>query len=180
VINTAIFGVETILFIRHGEKPIDGLGQLSCKGINRSLFLPNVILNKFGTPDLLVAPNPVIQKEDRGIFYNYLRPLATLEPLAIKTSQNIDLSCGYNDIDCIANLLLENKYNDKVVLVVWEHHNIDDIIKKIASNKGVTLNIPNWESDDFDTIYVIKLGKNFINFNVDIEGLNQQNADCSF
>lgn len=35
---------ENIIFIRHAEKPSDGLGQLSCKGLNRSLALPNVII----------------------------------------------------------------------------------------------------------------------------------------
>lgn len=171
---------ETIIFIRHAEKPSNGLGQLSCKGMNRALALPNIIIKKFGIPDYLIAPNPTIKKEDKGTLYNYLRPLATLEPLAIKTAQNIDLSCGYNQIDCIANLLLENKYNNKVVLVAWEHHNINDIVKKIASNKGITLNIPNWESNDFDTIYVMKLGEYSINFNIANESLNNQNTDCSF
>ena len=30
-------GGETIVMLRHGEKPAGGLGQLSCKGLNRAL-----------------------------------------------------------------------------------------------------------------------------------------------
>lgn len=179
-INTTLFGVETILFIRHGEKPIDGLGQLSCKGMNRSLSLPNVIFNKFATPDFLIAPNPVIQKEDKGVSYNYLRPLATLEPLAIKTSKNINLTCGYNEIECVASLLLSQEYDNKTVLVSWEHHTVKGIIKKIAEIKNTNLPIPDWENDDFDTIYVLTIDKKGIDFRVDKQGLNDQNADCNF
>ena len=29
--------VETLICIRHGEKPATGLGQLSCQGLNRAL-----------------------------------------------------------------------------------------------------------------------------------------------
>ena len=42
--------VETIVCIRHGEKPPGGLGQLTCQGLNRALALPKVLLGKFGTP----------------------------------------------------------------------------------------------------------------------------------
>lgn len=179
-IHTTVFATETILFIRHAEKPGEGLGQLSCKGFDRSISLPNVILKKFGEPDYLVAPNPTIQKLDKGISYNYLRPLATLEPFAIKISKNINLTCGYDDINCISNLLLENKYENKIILVAWEHHNIEDIVKKIALTKGVTLNIPNWDSDDFDTIYVLKMTKNSLGLTLDKEGLENQNEKCNF
>jgi hypothetical protein len=40
--------VETIVGIRHGEKPLLGLGQLTCKGLNRALALSQVLLEKFG------------------------------------------------------------------------------------------------------------------------------------
>ena len=30
---------QTIVFLRHGEKPASGLGQLTCQGLNRSLAL---------------------------------------------------------------------------------------------------------------------------------------------
>ncbi|HKN29694.1 MAG TPA: hypothetical protein VJY34_18125, partial [Roseiarcus sp.] len=41
---------ETIVFVRHGEKPAAGLGQLDCRGLNRSLELPAVINAMFGKP----------------------------------------------------------------------------------------------------------------------------------
>src|SRR5580692_7372024 len=51
--------LETIVCIRHGEKPPGGLGQLNCRGLNRALALPDVLLKKFGTPQFIFAPNPM-------------------------------------------------------------------------------------------------------------------------
>jgi hypothetical protein len=42
--------VETIVLVRHGEKPDKGLGQLDCQGLNRALALPPVIAKTFGRP----------------------------------------------------------------------------------------------------------------------------------
>ena len=68
----------TIVFVRHGEKPERGLGQLSCQGLNRALALPAVIAKYFDRLDAIFAPNPSHPKEDAGELYDYVRPLATL------------------------------------------------------------------------------------------------------
>ncbi|HMF59499.1 MAG TPA: hypothetical protein VK595_03970, partial [Vicinamibacterales bacterium] len=52
---------QTIVFMRHGEKPSGGLGQLTCQGFNRALELPTVLVAKFGKPDYLYAPSPAVQ-----------------------------------------------------------------------------------------------------------------------
>jgi hypothetical protein len=70
---------ERIVFVRHGEKPRDGLGQLNCRGLNRALALPAFIAAQFGKPDAIFAPNPADQKNDNGKPYDYVRPLITIE-----------------------------------------------------------------------------------------------------
>ena len=50
--------VQTIVFIRHGEKPDGGFGQLTCQGLNRALALAPTIARSFGKPDAIFAPNP--------------------------------------------------------------------------------------------------------------------------
>ena len=75
---------ETIVFLRHGEKPTGGYGQLTCQGFNRSLKLPAVLLAKFGTPSILYAPSPAVKITDSAGSFYYDRPLATLEPLAVR------------------------------------------------------------------------------------------------
>jgi hypothetical protein len=54
---------ETLVCFRHGEKPPGGLGQLTCRGLNRALALPKVLLPRYGTPRFIFAPNPA-QKVD--------------------------------------------------------------------------------------------------------------------
>ena len=49
---------QTIVAIRHAEKPPTSLGQLTCKGLNRALALPNVLIPRFGKPDRIYAPDP--------------------------------------------------------------------------------------------------------------------------
>jgi hypothetical protein len=56
----------TIVIVRHGEKPAQGLGQLSCRGLNRSLALAPVLLSRYGTPVAIYAPNPAVKKADKG------------------------------------------------------------------------------------------------------------------
>ena len=75
--------VETIVLVRHGEKPDKGLGQLDCQGLNRALALTPVIAKTFGRPSAIFAPDPSRQKQDDGASYDYVRPLATIEPTAI-------------------------------------------------------------------------------------------------
>jgi hypothetical protein len=55
---------ETIVLLRHGEKPAGGLGQLTCKGLNRALALPSVLIGRFGKPGYIYAPNPSMQVND--------------------------------------------------------------------------------------------------------------------
>lgn len=167
---------ENIIFIRHAEKPSDGLGQLSCKGLNRSLALPSVIISRFGIPDTLYAPNPTVQKADHGVKFNYIRPMATIEPLAIKTSKNIDLTCGFNDIDCISKLLVSPENSNRTILVAWEHHLIKQIISKISASKN--LYIPEWDNNDFDSIYVLRIEGNEMKLEFQSQGLNGQQEEC--
>ena len=82
----------TIVFVRHGEKPERGLGQLSCQGLNRALALPAVIAKYFDRVDAIFAPNPSHPKEDAGELYDYIRPLATIEPTAIWFGLPVDVS----------------------------------------------------------------------------------------
>jgi hypothetical protein len=150
--------VETIVFIRHGEKPDGGLGQLTCQGLNRALALPAVIARMFGRPDAIFAPNPSIQKRDEGKPYYYVRPLATVEPTAIAFGLPVDVSIGAFDTDGLRTALEDPAYRTKVILVAWEHHEIETIARTLlASHGGDASTIPSWEGDDFDSIYVVKI-----------------------
>src|ERR1017187_8769085 len=92
--NPVSAAVETLICIRHGEKPATGLGQLSCQGLNRALALPKVLRARFDMPAAIFAPNPGVQKSDQGQLYNYIRPLATIEPTAIALGLPVNTQYG--------------------------------------------------------------------------------------
>ena len=103
---------ETIVFVRHGEKPPQGLGQLDYRGLNRALALPAVIQKSFGKPDAIFAPNPSDQKNDDGEHYDYVRPLATIEPTAIAFGMPVNTQIGYDDIKGLQKALEDPAYRD--------------------------------------------------------------------
>ena len=53
--------VETLVLVRHAEKPEEGLGLLTCKGFNRALLLPDFFAANFERPDHIFAPNPAVK-----------------------------------------------------------------------------------------------------------------------
>ena len=120
---------ETIVFVRHGEKPPQGLGQFDCRGLNRALALPTVIQKSFGKPDAIFAPNPSDQKNDEGEHYDYVRPLTTIEPTAIAFGMPVNARIGYDDIKGLRKALENPAYRDALVLVGWEHKMIGAVAR---------------------------------------------------
>ena len=108
---------ETILFIRHAEKASDGFGQLSCKGLNRSLALADVLAARYGRIDAVSAPDPSMQKSDGALSYDYVRPLATVEPTAIRFDLPVHAAIGYSQSDKLLAALRVDGFRAATVLV---------------------------------------------------------------
>jgi hypothetical protein len=169
---------ETIVLIRHAEKPSDDLGQLSTKGLNRSLALPNVLVGKFGKPDYLFAPDPAAQNKG----FSYVRPLATIEPTAIELGLPVNTQIGYTAIADLQTELTQPRYSGKTIFVAWEHAYLDEFAKSLVQAYGVDpTTVPAWPGSDFDTIFVIRLQRSAspttATFTIDHEGLNGKLSD---
>lgn len=174
---------ETIVFVRHGEKPPQGLGQLDCQGLNRALALPPVIKAKFGRPAALFAPNPAKQKDDAGKAYDYIRPLATIEPSAIAFGLPVNVDYGFLEVDKLRTALEQPALHGATVVVAWEHKLIDVLAKAMMRAYGGDEDaVPKWPGEDFDSIYVLRLSwtgdKAAIAFTHDHEGLDGQPTVC--
>ncbi len=174
---------QTIAFIRHGEKPPAGLGQLDCQGLNRALALPPVIANLIGKPDALFAPDPAHQKKDDGTNYDYLRPLATIEPTAIALGMPVSTRYGVEDIVGLRAALEQPANRHGVALVAWEHTQIEKLVKAmVAAHGGDAASVPKWRYDDFDGVYIVRLTWNgdraVATFERKTEGLDGQPAAC--
>jgi hypothetical protein len=179
----AAHDVETIVFVRHGEKPPEGLGQLNCKGLNRALALPAVIAAKYGKPDAIYAPNPGEQKNDNGHSYYYVRPLATIEPTAIQFGMPIQTPYGHSQIDSLGAALVGPQWRGRTVLVAWEHREIEELVRRVVTEHGGNASdVPRWESADFDSIYVVRIDWSgataHAQFSHEHEGLDGRADDC--
>ncbi|RON08066.1 histidine phosphatase family protein [Pseudomonas brassicacearum] len=154
-------GTQTLVFLRHAEKPAGGLGQLNCQGLNRAINLAQLLPEKFGKANYVFAANPTRNVEE-GEFdnsYSYLRPLLTISPTAIKLGLPVNIEFSANDISELANELLHDKYHNSIIYTAWSHGYLPDLINKVAEKaSGETRPlIDDWPSNDFDSLYVLTL-----------------------
>ena len=175
---------EKIVMLRHAEKPAMGLGQLNCQGLNRALALHSILIKKFGNPTVIYAPNPSVRKKDLGQLYNYIRPLATIEPTAIRLGMPVNTEFGFDDIKSLKEALLSPIYKNSVIYIAWEHHLLETMTREILAGFGKDPKmVPQWSGSDFDSIYVITItdandGNKDVSFMKDSEGLNNAQTSC--
>jgi hypothetical protein len=131
-----------VVIIRHGEKPKDGSDNLSCKGLNRALRLPDVLDSLFDVPKHTYVPALKTGKSTTSA-----RMFQTVTPYAVRHKLTINTKYSVPDTAKVAIDVKEKKHT---VLLVWEHKHIPGI----ARNLGVK-NVPGWDGDDFDSIWVI-------------------------
>jgi hypothetical protein len=187
--NVSVSGVtsvpataETLVFFRHGEKPSGGYGQLTCQGLQRALALPPVLTGRYGTPQYIFAPNPVPKVGDSAGSFDYVRPLATIEPTAIRLGMPVNAEYGHLDIAGLQDELLSSTYATSTVFIAWEHLKLQEIVQNIMNAYGGGVAVPAWPSGDYDSIYVVHLtsesGALTATFQHDYEGLNNLSTSC--
>ena len=171
---------ERIVFVRHGEKPPEGLGQLDCKGLNRALALPAFFEKSFGRPDAIFAPNPSVAKKDDGKLYDYVRPLATIEPTAIAFGMPVQVDIGYEDVAGLRKALEAPRYKGSLILVAWEHKQIDVVVRDILTAHGADSGqVPDWKYTDYDSVDIVTLdASGHAAFERRKEGLDGQSETC--
>lgn len=171
---------ERIVFVRHAEKPPGGLGQLDCRGLNRALALPGYFARNFGKPDAIFAPDPSAAKKDDGKVYDYVRPLATIEPTAIAFGLPVEAHIGFADVAGLRKALEAPQYRGALVVVAWEHRLIDVVVRDLLSAHGADPGqVPAWDYRDFDSVDVVTLdATGHAAFERTKEGLDGQSEAC--
>lgn len=149
------------MILRHGEKPVDGLGQLSCKGLNRALALPKVLIGRFGRADAIFAPDPSVQMKESALTgkkYSYVRPLATIEPTAIQLGLPVNTQIGFPDIAGLQKAVTAPEYANSTVLIAWEHKYAYDFARQMLRSYGLDRSqVPVWTSDNHEMMYVFRI-----------------------
>ncbi|MCF4998638.1 histidine phosphatase family protein [Pseudomonas syringae] len=154
-------GTQTLVFLRHAEKPEGGLGQLNCQGLNRAIDLSTLLPEKFGKADYVFAANPTRNVEEGELdnSYSYIRPLMTISPAAIKLGLPVNIEFSANDTSDLARELIGDKYHNSTIYTAWSHGYLPELINKVAGRAvGEKQNITDdWESGDYDSLYVLTL-----------------------
>jgi len=154
-------GTQTLIFLRHAEKPEGGLGQLNCQGLNRAIELSTLLPEKFGKADYVFAANPTRNVEEGELdnSYSYIRPLMTISPSAIKLGLPVNINYSANDTSDLADELLHDKYHNATIYTAWSHGYLPELINKVASEaSGEKHTITDdWSGSDYDTLYVLTL-----------------------
>lgn len=184
--GSSVTGTETIVVMRHGEKPPGGRGQLSCKGLNRALALPKVLTGRFGRADAIFAPNPAVTMKEGALAttkYSYVRPLATIEPTAIALGLPVHTQIGFPEIDALQAAVTAPEYANSTVFIAWEHKYARDFARQMLGSYGLDRGeAPPWDSDDYETLYVFRITRAAgkapaMTFRVEQEGLSGSLAD---
>ncbi|MCF5826963.1 hypothetical protein, partial [Pseudomonas syringae] len=179
-------GTQTLVFLRHAEKPAMGLGQLNCQGLNRAIELSEVLPRKFGKADYIFAANPSrhVEEGEGDLSYSYVRPLMTVGPSAIKLGLPVNIDFGANDTGDLADELMQDKYHNAIIYTAWSHGYLPELINKVAeeaSGKAVNL-VDDWTNDDFDSVVVVTLkwvdGKATLDYKSHRQDLNNGAETC--
>lgn len=154
-------GTQTLVFLRHAEKPDMGLGQLNCQGLNRAIDLSTLLPKEFGNANFIFAANPSrhVEEGEGDLSYSYLRPLMTISPSAIKLGLPVNIDFAANDTSDLADEFMRDKYHDATIYTAWSHGYLPELINKVAeeaSGKKVKL-LDDWVGDDFDSVLVLTL-----------------------
>jgi hypothetical protein len=141
-----------------------------------------VLTRQFGNPQSIFAPNPLPKVTDSAGNFYYVRPIATIEPTAIRLGLPVNAHYGYSDIAGLQNALLSSTYASATVFVAWEHLMLRELVQNLMNIYGGGVIVPEWPSDDFDSLYVVRLtntdGSITAQFQHDYEGLNNLPTTC--
>jgi hypothetical protein len=174
---------ETIVAIRHAEKPPTSLGQLTCKGLNRALALPKVLIPRYGKPDRIYAPDPGTRVGQFGnLSYSYVRPLMTIEPTAIQLQLPVNALIGFKNVGQLRKEILAPENADSVIYLAWEHVYLNLFAKQLLKAYGKDPSVvPDWPNDEYDRIYVFQIKdvgtKKNLTFSVEQQGLTDSLSD---
>ena len=154
----------SVVLLRHAEKALRG-NNLSCKGLNRALLLPDLLVQKFGYFQVAYIPRPIT-----GHVTERIRMLQTVTPTAVKYNLTINSAFKERDVLDVAQDILEFS----LVLVVWELHSLGNLTRALGVPTGIE-----WNPLDFDSIWFVRhAGTNSADLLILSQGLNNVSSKC--
>jgi hypothetical protein len=152
--------VQTLVCVRHAEKPEQGLGMLTRQGLNRSLKLPGFFADNFAPPDYIFVPNPAVKVTEidgDGERYDCVRELLTIGPTAISLGMPVNAQLPYNNPGLLADTLLAQHYRNATIYLAWEHTDLVEFATVLLKRFGNPGKVPVWDNSDYETVFVFTI-----------------------
>lgn len=164
------FAVPSEIFIiRHADKLNKNPGPaLSPKGEIRAIAFAHYFMSKWQNhvPDFIFATNPEgdsingLYKKGKSI-----RQIQTVAPLVNILAEKypnreFPILHPYRNTEyqkLAEDLLTESEFDNKRVLICWDHRLIPELAKKLGVPES---ELKNWPKHDYDTVYYIKFDGN--------------------
>lgn len=153
---------KEIIVVRHADKwDFKHHGPtLDPTGYARAVNFAFYFLHNFGRPNYVITTNPSNQHK----YSASIRELQTVAPLINILAINDRAAAGFPVLhpyrppqySALAKWLLKSsKFENKLVLICWDHFTIPALAKKL----GVKQKLPHWPTQDFDSVYILKYNK---------------------
>ncbi|WP_434624929.1 hypothetical protein [Azospirillum sp. B2RO_4] len=141
---------NTILMIRHGEKPNDDSDpNLSGKGWQRACAITGTLpaLVPAGAPAIsavvATAPSP-----------HSVRPIETVTPISLIRALPLSHTIADDDVAQVPALLSHAPYTGATVLICWHHGKLPELALALGAPAD---QVPKkWEGDDFHTVWILR------------------------
>lgn len=149
--TTALATPAEIVIIRHGDKWVKNPGEnLNPTGYLRAIKFSEYYLKKFGTPPDAIFATALT---DKG---GSCRPIQTVSPLANHPStiaKKVAISHPFlvgQESELTKEILTNPTYNNKRVLICWEHEHVGDILNGLGIPGKIV-----WPGDNYDNVYIV-------------------------
>ena len=175
VIPATINTNETLYIIRHAEAHPQnywGDGNYVCAGQWRALDLPNALRGKM-SPQQVWSIDPaqvtVGSVSTAGNSYSDAAPSMTAEPYAIANNLPYNLVVNFEISDPDSSQLAQltsgfffnnGTFSNQKVLLAWQFAQVPPAVDALLSSyfpNGVAPAAPDWEGDDYDSIWTVTL-----------------------
>jgi hypothetical protein len=143
---------NTVLIVRHAEKPADGTGLTPMGEARARLYAK--YFQPFQEDGLSIYVDCLYAGADSK---NSVRPRLTLEPLSKASGLPLHLNVGTKDPEALV-LELKTEAHGQHPLIAWRHGEIPALLTAFGTAPEKILPNGKWPDDVFDWVIVIRTG----------------------
>jgi hypothetical protein len=143
---------NTVLIIRHSEKPDTGTG-LNAAGETRARLYTKYFL-PFQEEGLSIQVDSLYAGADSK---NSMRPRLTLEPLSKSSGMPLHSDIGTKDSDSLIQKLKTEPHGQHP-LIAWRHGEIPSLLRAFGASPEKLLPNGQWPDEIFDWVIILNIG----------------------